>query len=84
MDAAISYCKTRTYREFLSLSLIQRHSHVDIHRFGLSFIGLPFTESKLIGYAYAFEQFTKVRDQVDPIVMAKTELQDVLGKDSEI
>ncbi|KIW18920.1 hypothetical protein PV08_03209 [Exophiala spinifera] len=52
--------------------------------FGLSFIGLPFTETKLIGYAYAFEQLTKVRDQVDPIVMPKTELRDVAGKDSGI
>jgi amidase len=29
--------------------------------FGLSFFGLPFTEPKLLGLAYAFEQATKVR-----------------------
>ena len=29
--------------------------------FGLSFFGLPFTEPKLLGLAYAFEQTTKVR-----------------------
>lgn len=36
--------------------------------FGLSFIGRRFSEEKLIAYAYAFEQKTKVRSKVDPFV----------------
>jgi amidase len=28
---------------------------------GLSFFGRPFTEGKLIGYAFAYEQATKLR-----------------------
>jgi hypothetical protein len=44
----------------------------------LSFIGLPFTEDKLIGYSYAFEQLTRVRDQGKQLVTPTTELKDVI------
>jgi amidase len=45
--------------------------------FGLSFIGPKWSEAKLISFAYAFEQRTKVRDQVQPYIMPKTEIVDV-------
>ena len=38
------------------------------HRFGLSFLGLRWSEAKLISYAYAFEQLTQVRNKVQPYV----------------
>jgi amidase len=47
--------------------------------FGLSFLGAKFTEAKLIGLAYAFEQKTKVRDKVQPYTVPRTELVDVIG-----
>ncbi|KKY18008.1 putative glutamyl-trna amidotransferase subunit a [Phaeomoniella chlamydospora] len=46
--------------------------------FGLSFIGDRFSEELLIGLAYAFEQRTKVRGTIQPYVMPKTELEDVV------
>jgi len=49
-------------------------------RFGLSFLGARFSDAKLIGMAYAFEQRTKVRDKVQPYIVPKTELSDVVGK----
>ncbi|KAH9998077.1 glutamyl-tRNA amidotransferase subunit A [Xylariaceae sp. FL0662B] len=45
--------------------------------FGLSFLGAKFTEEKLIGFAYAFEQKTNIRDKVKPYVVPDTELADV-------
>lgn len=36
--------------------------------FGLAFIGRRFSEEKLIAYAYAFEQKTKARAKIDPLV----------------
>ncbi|KAH8743914.1 amidase [Hyaloscypha sp. PMI_1271] len=48
--------------------------------FGFSFLGAKFTEAKLIGMAYAFEQRTKVRDKVQPYIVPKTELSNVVGK----
>ena len=50
-----------------------------ISRFGLSFIGRAWSEADLIGYAYAFEQRTMVRDQVQPYLVPKTELANVIG-----
>lgn len=49
--------------------------------FGLSFVGHRFGEAKLIQYAYAFEQATKVREQHPPLekFVPKTQLADVLG-----
>jgi amidase len=47
--------------------------------FGLSFAGKLWSEESLIGFAYAFEQRTMVREKVKPYVMPKTELADVVG-----
>jgi amidase len=51
-----------------------------LSRFGISFLGAKFTETKLIGMAYAFEQRTKVRDKVQPYIVPTTELADVVAK----
>lgn len=48
--------------------------------FGISFLGTKWSEEKLIGYAYAFEQMTKIRENVKPLVQPKTELQDIFTK----
>lgn len=48
--------------------------------FGISFSGLAFSEEKLFGMAYAFEQRTNVRKSIRPHVMPKTELVDVVRK----
>ena len=48
--------------------------------FGISFLGGKWSEASLIGFAYAFEQRTRVRDQVQPYLVPKTELIDVVGK----
>ncbi|KAL8948836.1 MAG: hypothetical protein Q9222_005009 [Ikaeria aurantiellina] len=47
--------------------------------FGLSFIGPAWSEASLIGYAYAYEQRTMVRDQVQPYLVPNTELADVVS-----
>ncbi|KAK7184016.1 amidase [Paraphaeosphaeria sporulosa] len=47
--------------------------------FGISFSGKLWSEASLIGFAYAFEQRTKVRKQVKPYLVPKTELADVVG-----
>jgi amidase len=47
--------------------------------FGLSFLGARFTEAKLIGLAYAFEQRTMVRNKVQPYIMPNVELKDIVG-----
>jgi amidase len=52
--------------------------------FGLSFLGLRFTEEKLIGYAYAFEQATMVRSKVDPYVKPNFQLIDVISPQSVV
>jgi amidase len=49
------------------------------YRFGLSFLGARFTEAKLIGLAYAFEQRTMVRNKVQPYIVPNIELKDVVG-----
>ncbi|QDS68609.1 hypothetical protein FKW77_001195 [Venturia effusa] len=48
--------------------------------FGLSFLGARFTETKLIGFGYAFEQRTMVRNMVEPYIVPNIELRDVVGK----
>ena len=47
--------------------------------FGLGFMGRKWSEEKLIGYAYAFEQRTKVREKIRPVIFPKTELSDRMG-----
>lgn len=47
--------------------------------FGISFLGESFTEEKLIGMAYAFEQRTMIRQKVQPYLQPTTELADVVG-----
>lgn len=47
--------------------------------FGISFLGEIFTEEKLIGMAYAFEQRTMVRQKVHPYLHPKTEIGDIVG-----
>ncbi|KAK4218887.1 putative glutamyl-tRNA amidotransferase subunit A [Rhypophila decipiens] len=46
--------------------------------FGISFLAERFSEEKLIGLAYAFEQRTLVREKVRPYIAPKTELGDVV------
>lgn len=48
--------------------------------FGISFIGTKFTEEKLIGYAYAYEQRTLNRNRVEPYVKPRVDLVDVVAK----
>lgn len=48
--------------------------------FGISFLGKKFSEEKLIGLAYAFEQKTKVGATVEPYIKPKTELADVVAR----
>lgn len=52
--------------------------------FGLSFIGPAWSEASLIGYAYAFEQRTMVRNQVQPYLAPKVELKEVVSKRKSI
>ncbi|KAK4540673.1 hypothetical protein LTR36_009004 [Oleoguttula mirabilis] len=47
--------------------------------FGLSFLGAKWTEYQLISYAYAFEQRSRVRNQVQPYLVPNIELADVVG-----
>lgn len=48
--------------------------------FGISFLGDKWSEASLIGFAYAFEQRTRVRDKVQPYFVPSTELVNVIGK----
>lgn len=48
--------------------------------FGISFLAERFSEEKLIGLAYAFEQRTLVRDTIKPYIEPTTELKDVVNK----
>jgi amidase len=50
----------------------------DPPRFGLSFLGAKWSEPKLIGLAYAFEQRTMARDDVQPMFIPRTEIKDVV------
>lgn len=47
--------------------------------FGVSFAGKQWSEETLIGFAYAYEQRTMVRERVKPYIQPKTELKDVIG-----
>lgn len=47
--------------------------------FGISFSGAKWSEESLIGFAYAFEQRSLVREKVKPYLVPKTELADVVG-----
>ena len=51
-------------------------------RYGLSFIGRAWSEADLIGYAYAYEQRTQVRNQRLPYLVPNVELSDVVGENS--
>jgi hypothetical protein len=42
--------------------------------FGLSFLGARFTDARLIGLAYAFEQRTLIRTTVRPYIEPKADL----------
>ena len=42
-------------------------------------MGRAWSEADLIGYAYAFEQRTMVRDQVQPYLVPTVELVNVVG-----
>ena len=48
--------------------------------FGISFFAERFSEAKLIGFGYAFEQRTKVRNTITPYVQPTIELADVISK----
>lgn len=47
--------------------------------FGISFAGKHWSEEILVGFAYAFEQRTMVRQKVKPYIVPTTELVDVMG-----
>lgn len=54
-------------------------SSVNNNPVGISFMGAKWSEEKLIGYAYAFEQKTKVRENgPKPYLLPKTQLADVI------
>lgn len=65
---------------------LQRNRFEDLYSmspnypFGISFLGERFSEERLIGLAYAFEQRTMVRREVVPYIQPTTELEDVVGK----
>lgn len=48
--------------------------------FGLSFLGKKWSEYQLISYAYAYEQRSKVRNEVQPYLVPNIELADVVGR----
>lgn len=48
--------------------------------FGISFFAEKWSEEKLIGFAYAFEQRTMVRNKVVPYLQPTTELVDIVKK----
>jgi amidase len=48
--------------------------------FGISFAGAHWSEAEVIGYAYTFEQRTKVRDTIQPYIFPKTGLSDVVAE----
>lgn len=47
--------------------------------FGLSFMGAKFSEAELIGFAYAYEQRTMHRNDVQPYIVPNIELADVVN-----
>ncbi|KAH9826845.1 Amidase [Teratosphaeria destructans] len=48
--------------------------------FGLSFMGAKWSEADLIGFAYAYEQRTMHRNDVQPYIVPNVELGDVIGR----
>ncbi|KAI1328068.1 amidase [Xylariaceae sp. FL0255] len=48
--------------------------------FGLGFMGARFTDAKLIGLAYAFEQRTKARQTIYPYILPQTDLHDDISE----
>jgi amidase len=67
----------RRFPDFHNTSAV---ANISTHRsFGISFLGGKFTESTLIGLAYAFEQKTLVRDKIQPYIIPSTELGDMVG-----
>lgn len=50
--------------------------------FGLAFAGKHWSEESLIGFAYAYEQRTHVREKVKPYIQPTIELVDVIGNKS--
>ncbi|KAI9855499.1 MAG: hypothetical protein M1824_006095 [Vezdaea acicularis] len=47
--------------------------------FGITFLGPKWSEASLISFAYAFEQRTMTRNQVQPYLIPRTDLSDVIG-----
>ena len=47
--------------------------------FGLSFMGAKFSEADLIGFAYAYEQRTMHRNDVQPYIVPNIEISDVVS-----
>jgi amidase len=43
-------------------------------------LGAKFTDAKIIGLAYAFEQRTLIRNTVHPYIVPQTDLRDVVMK----
>ncbi|KAK0516763.1 hypothetical protein JMJ35_001366 [Cladonia borealis] len=52
--------------------------------FGLSFLGPAWSEATLIGFGYAFEQRTMVRNKVQPYIEPTTELIDVVANKTTV
>jgi amidase len=52
---------------------------MNFSRFGLAFLGARFTEARLIGLAYAYEQLTMTRKQVRPYIVPNWEIGDFAG-----
>lgn len=48
--------------------------------FGIAFAGAHWSEADLIGYAYAYEQRTMVRQKIKPYIAPTTELADVISR----
>lgn len=59
------------------LPQIEVCSSLTVYRFGISFMAGKWTEPSLIGYAYAYEQMTKIRDTVKPFVVPTVDLAQV-------
>lgn len=49
------------------------------NRFGFAFMGARFSEEKLIGLAYDFEQKTLAQQKGAPYIVPTTELADVIS-----
>lgn len=66
------YCHTISEYEFNGLTHLY-------FIFGLSFIGRPFSEQKLIELAYSFEQLTQLGSKGKPLTLPKHDLVDTVG-----